>query len=255
MEQRILGLSGSKQSGKTTTSNFIHGYQMRYHDVVTSFMMDEKGRILVNAVNIDDDGNEVEGMGELQLDRRDPAFLEFASVMIWPHVKSFSFADPLKAIAIQLFDLTEEQCFGTDEDKNTLTKIKWEDMPIKSKQKGKGFMTGREFLQAFGTNVCRKIKDQVWVDLCISNILTSGTKLAVIPDCRFANEVEAIQEAGGKVIRLTRQPYEDGHSSETALDGYEGFDVTVDNQNMTIDETNMKIMEILREWGWLQKKD
>mgnify|MGYP003657393295 CR=1 FL=1 len=41
MEQHILGLSGVKQSGKTTTSNFIHGYQMRYNEVVKKFLMDK----------------------------------------------------------------------------------------------------------------------------------------------------------------------------------------------------------------------
>ena len=67
MEQHILGLSGVKQSGKTTTSNFIHGYQMRYHDVIETFMMNEQGRVIVNAVEINDDGEEVQGVGEIYI--------------------------------------------------------------------------------------------------------------------------------------------------------------------------------------------
>ena len=254
MEQHILGLSGVKQSGKTTTSNFIHGYQMRYHDVIETFMMNEQGRVIVNAVEINDDGEEVQGVGEIDLERRDSAFTEFASAMIWPYVRSFSFADPLKIIAMQLFALTEEQCLGTDEDKNSPTNIKWKRMPG-LEEKAKGFMSAREFLQYFGTNICRKIKDQVWVDLCMKQIIASGTQLAIVPDVRFENEVEAIQKAGGKVIRLTRKPHEDAHPSETALDSYENFDVVIDNQNFDINETNIKVMEVLREWGWLKKKD
>ncbi len=38
MEQKILGISGAKQSGKTTSSNFLHGYQLRFYDVVEKFI-------------------------------------------------------------------------------------------------------------------------------------------------------------------------------------------------------------------------
>ena len=42
-------------------------------------------------------------------------------------------------------------------------------------------------------------------------------------DVRFPNEVDAILEAGGEVIKLQRAPLKDDHSSETALDK-ENFD-------------------------------
>ncbi len=248
----ILGLSGRKQSGKTTSSTFLHGYQLRYHDVIEKFLMDEDGSLVVNAAQIDENGKEVEGLGILDTERKDPDFIEYASRSIWPYVKSFSFADPLKVISIQLFGLTEQQCYGTDEDKNTPINLKWENMlGVGDKS---GFMTAREFLQYFGTNVCRKIKDDIWVESCIGRMLTSGTELAIVPDIRFPNEVESIQQAGGKVIRLTRSPHEDSHSSEIALDNYEGFDHVIDNKNMTIDETNMELLKVLREWGWLKTK-
>ncbi|MAF25453.1 hypothetical protein CL634_07755 [bacterium] len=254
MEQHILGLSGVKQSGKTTTANFIHGYQMRYNEVIEKFLMDEEGNLIVNTFTTDDDGERVDGVGVLDINRRDIEFIEFASQMIWPYVRSFSFAEPLKSIAIQLFGLTEAQCFGTEEEKNTPINIKWEDVPTGGASYSEGFMTAREFLQYFGTDVCRKIKDDVWVSLCINQIKLSGTQLAIIPDCRFKNEAEAIKEAGGKVIRFTRRPHEDSHASETDLDNYDKFDAVIDNANRNIDETNMKVMEVLREWGWLEKK-
>ena len=248
----IIGFSGAKQSGKSTCATFLHGYQLRFNDVFEKFLMDEKGSLFVNATEIDENGQEVEGLGMLDVNRQDEEFLEYASRNIWPFVRSFSFADPLKSIAIQLFGLTEEQCYGTDEDKNTPINIKWENMP--NVINANGFMTAREFLQHFGTDVCRKIKDNIWVESCISRMLTSGTELAIVPDIRFPNEVEAIQKAGGKVIRLTRSPHEDSHPSETSLDNYEEFDHVIDNQNMNIDETNMELMKRLREWGWLKTK-
>ena len=252
----ILGLSGRKQSGKTTSSTFLHGYQLRYHDVIEKFLMDENGSLVVNAAQIDENGKEVEGLGILDIERKDPDFIEYANRSIWPYAKSFSFADPLKVICMQLFGLTEAQCYGTDEDKNTPINIKWENMPVYklSSTKKTGFMTAREFLQYFGTDVCRTIKDSVWVDNCITRMLNSGTELAIVPDIRFPNEVEAIQKAGGKVIRLTRSPHEDSHPSEISLDNYGGFDHVINNKDMTIDETNMELLKVLREWGWLKTK-
>ena len=252
----ILGLSGRKQSGKTTSSTFLHGYQLRYNDVVEKFIMEDEGNLIVNAVQIDEKGEEIEGMGFLDIERKDPEFIEYANRTIWPYVKSFSFADPLKVISMQLFGLTEAQCYGTDEDKNTPINIKWENMPVYklSSAEKTGFMTAREFLQYFGTNVCRTIKDSVWVDNCITRMLNSGTELAIVPDIRFPNEVKAIQKAGGKVIRLTRSPHEDSHPSEISLDNYEGFDHVIDNKNMDIDETNMELMNTLRKWEWLKTK-
>ena len=248
----IIGFSGAKQSGKSTCATFLHGYQLRFNDVFEKFLMDEKGSLFVNATEIDENGQEVEGLGMLDVDRQDEEFLEYASRNIWPFVRSFSFADPLKSIAIQLFGLTEEQCYGTDEDKNTPINIKWENMP--NAINASGFMTAREFLQHFGTDVCRGIKPDIWTSACINRILSSGTELAIVPDVRFPNEVESIQKAGGKVIRLTRKPHEDEHDSETALDGYDEFDHVIHNADMNIDQTNMALMEVMKGWGWLTTK-
>ena len=166
---------------------------------------------------------------------------------------------PLKIIAMQLFGLTEKQCYGTDEDKNTPIDIKWEDTPQRRcagdvQQMRKGFMTAREFLQYFGTDICRCIKPDVWVENCINRMLESGTELTIVPDVRFPNEADAIKQAGGKVIRLTRSPHEDSHESETALNGYKDFDYVLENSNMTMDEANRGLLEVLKGWSWLQTK-
>ena len=58
--QHILGISGSKQSGKTTCANYLHGYQMRFHDVIEKFLMNERGEIIVNTMSLDEKGEEVE---------------------------------------------------------------------------------------------------------------------------------------------------------------------------------------------------
>ena len=245
----IIGLSGAKQSGKTTSTNFLYGYQLRVNEIIEKFLMNpETGELLVNAKTINEKGEEEEGLGVLDIERRDSDFIDYASQSIWPYVRSFGFADPLKIISIQLFGLLEEQCYGTNDQKNTPINIKWEDLPVSSDKTG--FITAREFLQYFGTEVCRKIKPNIWVDSCINRINQSGTGLAIVSDVRFPNEVDAIQKAGGKVIRLTRKPYEDAHGSEISLDDYEGFDYVLDNQDLGVDETNKQLLGIIKSWGW-----
>jgi len=251
---KILGISGAKQSGKSTAMKFLHGYQLRLNNVVEKFLMDDNGDIFVNAITIDENGKEQDTVAFLDVERKDDEFVHWAIINIWPFVQTFSFADPLKMAAIQLFGLTEEQCYGTDEEKNTPINIKWEDVPTGGTSPSKGFMTAREFLQCFGTDICRKIRSDIWTTNCIRRIKDSGTDLAIIPDVRFPNEVEAIKKVGGKIIRFTRCPHEDQHASETALDEYEDFDCIINNAELNIDETNKALLDILREWEWLMTK-
>ena len=74
MQQHILGISGAKQSGKTTCNNFLHGYQMRFHDVIEKFLMNEKGDLVVNTISLDEKGEEVEGIGVIDVFRTDFEF-------------------------------------------------------------------------------------------------------------------------------------------------------------------------------------
>jgi len=252
---KILGIAGAKQSGKTTAMKFLHGYQLRLNNVIEKFLMNEDGDIYVNAITINDEGEEEDTLGILDIERKDPEFMEWAEYNVWPFVKTYSFADPLKIIAIQLFGLTEKQCFGTDDDKNTPINIKWEELPNVTKKTG--FMTAREFLQYFGTDICRTIKSTLWTDSCLTRIQQDNSELAIVPDVRFPNEIDAIQKAGGRVIKLTRRPYQDDHSSETSLDSKDvtdKFDYVLDNSKMNIDETNMELLKVLKEWEWLKTK-
>ena len=103
-----------------------------------------------------------------------------------------------------------------------------------------GPMTAREFMQFFGTDVCRKIYEPIWVESCLSAIKKEQSELAIIADVRFPNEADAIIRAGGTLLRLTRQTLEDNHASEKALDDYP-FEHTVNNANNSIDNLMVKV--------------
>ena len=246
MSQKILGLSGVKRSGKTTCVNFLHGYEMKRKEVIKHFEINKRGELLVNAVFTDEKGDETEGMGVFDVHRTDDEFASYASKRVWPNIKAYNFADALKSVAMNLFGLTREQCYGTGEQKNEEISVNRPDTEVKFKS--------REFLQHFGTDICRSLKSDIWTSYCLRQIVDEASEFAVIGDCRFPNEVEAIHEAGGKVIRLTRRVNEDSHESETALDNFVGFDSVVDNSELTMDGQCEELIKILRGWGWLNSE-
>lgn len=161
-------------------------------------------------------------------------------------VKIYNFADPLKQdICMGILGLSYDQCYGSDKDKNTMTDISWE---------GK-LLTAREVMQFVGTDLFRKMKYNVWADATINKIKNEGVDFAIIADCRFPNEVKAIKDAGGVVIRLTRNPFNSDHSSETALDSknydYRNFDLILTNHTMDIGQQSYTLMKFLTKKGLL----
>lgn len=158
--------------------------------------------------------------------------------------KIYNFADPLKQdICMNILGLSYEQCYGDDETKNTITDIEWN---------GKR-LTAREIMQFVGTDIFRKLKNDVWTNATIHKIQNEQPDLAIIADCRFPNEVKAIKDAGGIVIKLTRNPFNSNHESETALDydkfDHSNFDLIITNHFLSINHQNDVIFKFLKKKG------
>ena len=65
-------------------------------------------------------------------------------------------------------------------------------------------LTPRWVLQYWGTEVCRQgFHDDIWI-ASVENKLRKTKDNIVISDVRFPNEIKAIHEAGGKVVRVKR---------------------------------------------------
>lgn len=188
-------------------------------------------------------------------------------------VKIYSFADKLKQFCVEVLGLTYEQCHGDDVHKNSLTALRWEDMPgvisnamlWDKLQSGNWYdepmpglifhepclMTAREVMQYFGTGICRKMYQNVWVDACLRQIKNDKCVYALIADCRFISEAKAVKYAGGKTIRFLRRPFpKDNHQSEIELIDYP-TDGVVDNREMSLKEKNKAVEDLLKEWKWL----
>lgn len=132
-------------------------------------------------------------------------------------------------------------------------------------------LTPRWVLQYWGTEVCRTgFHEDIWI-ASLENKLRKIKSNVVISDCRYPNELTAIKQKDGKVIRIERGPkpawyqhaviYSRGpdapgwdiaaqrlkelgaHSSEYSSVGFD-YDYIIEN-NGTINELHQKIKSII----------
>ena len=262
---KTIVIAGKKQSGKSSLANFLYGFYLTKSGILENFTIDEDGKLIVPSVTVDETGKETFGQGILDLQTPSPEVFNWACRLIYPLVKDYAFANSLKQTCMSLFDLTYEQCYGSDESKNTPSKIKWSNMyklmsvkDINALKKENKYdpeknMSAREVLQYFGTNVCRVLYDNIWIDRVFTQISQEAPKLAIVTDCRYKNEVMTAKENGAMIVKLDKKKFEDGHSSENDLDDLppETFDLIIPNQDMTIKDKNFAMYEGLVKWGWL----
>jgi hypothetical protein len=177
------------------------------------------------------------------------------------------FADPLKDFLIDVFGLSRDQCYGSDEQKNSQTDVRWTDLPFGYKYicelynkftdrtvpKNEDTLTARQLMQVFGTEICRKMYQNCWVSATRAKIekIKDEYDFIFICDARFPNELEFFADMDPVIIRLLRNPYDDKHESEVILDHYnfrEKFNRVyyIDNTQMSLSEKNNHVWEILK---------
>lgn len=147
------------------------------------------------------------------------------------------FAASLKEMARVVFGFSQEQLYGN---------LKFEVDPFW------GF-TPRWALQVGGTEAMRNVfGEDIWVKTLERRALADPSSV-VISDMRFPNEVDAIHRLGGLAIRVDRpaellppatSPDEDQHLSETALDGYDGWDGVILNDG-SIEQLEIAVRSIV----------
>lgn len=247
MKKQIIGFSGKKKSGKNSCANFVFGNFLLQSDMIKDYSVSENEDGALVIKTLDDQE------GIFKIDDKNPKIKQYLEEQIYPVMKPFYLADAIKQTCITLFGLDPALVYGNDAAKMTLTKYKWEQFYAITGEPGpnSGFMTIRDILKFFGTDILRKRFDpHIHTDRTLEDIERSNTYQAYILDVRFPDEVEAIQAVGGKVIRLTKKTLDCDHESETALDNYplEKYDAVIDNQNQTMEETFRELLEILNNW-------
>ena len=128
-------------------------------------------------------------------------------------IQIMHFADILKETVQALFGIGKWET-GTQEGKKVT--ISWI---------GK---TVRELLQEVGQGLRDAVDPNLWIKALFAN--TEDWSNYIIADVRYLNELEAIKERDGVLIRIDRNGAGAGnHSSETALDDYKEWDVHIEN--------------------------
>jgi len=163
------------------------------------------------------------------------------------HFKLVAFADVLKKMCQEHFDLSIEQLWGNAKE-----------IPDK-KYKKMGFneyWTPREIMQEIG-EFYRKIDYNFWVKILSKNITN---KDVLITDIRYVNEADFVLENKGFLIKIVRDVdnkiHGSEHESETNLDNYHAFDLVISN-NGTLDDLKnaaVNIAEALISLEKLSKK-
>jgi len=239
---KIIGFSGKKQSGKNTSANFIYSVYLVNQNLCQKAKVNDHGTIDIvknngAAITVD--------INQYYINNNNDVLDSDVANMVKqlnPYIKLYSFADVLKKnICMDLLGLSYSQCYGSDMDKNEITNLYWDNK----------YLTAREVMQVVGTDIFRSMKPNIWPEATINKILDDNTELALITDCRFPNEVDAIHAAEGIVIRLTRNKLNSSdHISEVILDqdryDWSKFDHVIDNENMTIYDQSMHLYNLLQ---------
>lgn len=258
-QTKIIAFSGKLGSGKTSCSNFLHSLAfMHVLGVTEHAFVNDDGELVVKTSEGD--------YNDVNLDSKDPEVTNYLAQNVWPFIKKYSCADPLKRICIDVLGLDEKLVYGSQSDKLTETHLKWEDMPTfegelgKNKSKGKvginvktGPMTVRDVLEYVGTELFRKMYNDCWANALVKTIQRERPAFAVIDDVRFPNEVFAIKQAGGKVVRLTlttEEASKNTHDSNIKLDGFEHFDAVIHNDSLTMEESFSELLSYMTNWGF-----
>ena len=234
----IIGISGKKQSGKSTSGNFIYSLMMVESGVSTKAWINWKGQIEISDLCGDDNYKGIfDPCSRLTTDWN----IQKAFQILDPIIKIYNFADILKQnICIDILGMTYNQCYGSDEDKNELTDLEWD---------GKR-LTARDAMQLIGTDLFRRLKTNVWAEATLKKVDKEKPHIAIITDCRFPNEVDAIKKYNGVVIRLTRKYDNSEHTSEIILDreryDWQNFNHIIENDNMSIYDQCVELQNILK---------
>jgi len=154
-------------------------------------------------------------------------------------VKRVAFADKLKKIAMDLFGLTWSQCYGSQQEKESVDP--------------RYGLTPREILQSIGEKM-REIWPAIWVDTVFNATLPQlqeeGFDIFVISDVRYPNEGDKVHDHGGVVVKINRPgsgvTVGQAHTSETSMQNYEDFDFVIEN-NGSLEEFYSKVDQMMGE--------
>ena len=261
--KHLIQFFGSLQSGKTSSAGAIYAFEMVKNGIVPVIKFNNGKMYIV----YDKKSNE----GSLfDIDTEDQKLIKFMQNNVYQFVKHINLATNLKESLKTLFGISHESLYGTNEEKNRTTHIPWANMlklmPPEVKEKYynriNDYMTGRELMQVWGTDICRTLDNDCHIKSGINQIIKANPNIGIIPDGRFANEFEIVNalknNSNFKVwqIKLKRNPIKSNVKAEQAAPEIDEsrYDLVIENSEMTVDEKNQVVIDFLIEKGVLEMK-
>lgn len=137
--------------------------------------------------------------------------------------RKVSFASKLKDVALQLYGwagLKDEAFYNTPDGE----KLREVPLPALACERDPEGISPRELWIRLGTPAVREqVYQPTWIDVVLKSNWQEQT--IIIPDVRFPNEVEAIRDHRGILIKMVRPGFKPGDNvADQALVGYDGWD-------------------------------
>lgn len=153
-------------------------------------------------------------------------------------------AQPMKELLVNQGFMSWGQAIGSQENRNELTNVRFADLKT-TESTEREFMSAREVMQQFGTDVVRAQWPDFWLD-CLMNKITRETEMnsnpefVLVDDLRFKNEAQRFRDNGGYIIRVNRPDEKptDDHATEM-IECYGAEHVEVYNETSIEDLLNL----------------
>jgi len=270
---RIIAIGGKKKSGKGLAGTYLSGLILSSRNSIKDFRLDPK--------NSDHCINTIagsRGSNNIHINDIDPSI-----------VKIYGFADKLKEICASMFNIDIKLLYGNEEQKNSLTDIKWKDVPgvVTDKEfydkllawekrnhrklgrnkfgqlptsityRPNENITVRELLQYFGTDICRRIFNSCWVNSLDYQIKQDKPEFAIITDMRFNNEFHYVNTSylnKSVTVLLLRDINNnlDSHISENSFDKDLPWKIVIDNRAGTPQDMCAALISRIKETNILR---
>lgn len=244
-------LFGSKQSGKTTTATAIYGYVAVQKEAVPLVKFTEDGQMFVEYSD---------GTGfHFDIDTQSENIRTFYVEKVYKHIMHANYADKLKHTLALMFNIPLEKLYGSNEEKNELSSVKWGNMDqlvdssyYKDKKDPNGFMTYRELMEIFGTDILRTMDEDIHIKGAFVTLEKWDPAIGILADGRFVNEFQFCEARKAErpdevcLIKHARKPLQSSAKSENGLDGIDDdrFDLVVP-EDLSLTEKNQLVIKFL----------
>lgn len=158
-------------------------------------------------------------------------------------VHTIAFADPIKEVIQDLFDLDKSNNNQYDQFKRTTLKYVLPGGAEKS-------VSARHVVREIGM-LMRRYDDKQFTGYVVNNIRYEPLRIWVVTDLRFDNEYMTLKGLGAKIINITRPTYEyDGHITERGFnDSLVDFQLVNDGNLEDLNkQASSIVMNIMKEW-------